>query len=136
MTRIQQLLKERNLRVTDLAKMLDITKQGAYTKLRNPTVKSLRSIAKALEVPMWQLFAAPEEIGSSDNLIALIHYRGRSHTPTTVGEVMQLLMEWQAEEFHKECQTRNFDHIREAYANDAEVMEAMDSLCSLLHCKE
>lgn len=60
--RIEDILRERGLRKTQLADMLGITKQSVGAILKSPSLSSLEKIASALDVPVWQLFADPSEV--------------------------------------------------------------------------
>ena len=91
-------------------------------------------IADALDVSVAELFT--DEI-NANKMVAFLHYRGRSHTPTTIAEIMAILKDWREEEFHKLCHTHDFEHMRELYADDEVIQKLMDSLCALLHeCKD
>ena len=64
MNRIKEILKAKGVTQQGLADMLGVTKISvAKTLTGNPTRQTLEKIATALDVPMWQLFASPEEVG-------------------------------------------------------------------------
>ena len=60
--RIKEILKEKGITGTELAKQLGVT-QGAFSQYisanGNPSLKTLQKIATALNVPITELFAAP-----------------------------------------------------------------------------
>lgn len=63
MTRIKEILKEKGLGVNDLAEMLDISRQALSKQIQGKMlVETAERIASALNVPMWQLFAAPDDV--------------------------------------------------------------------------
>lgn len=64
MNRIKDILKEKGITQQDLANKLGVTRISIVKTLanENPTQNTLERIATALNVPMWQLFAAPEEV--------------------------------------------------------------------------
>lgn len=62
MERIISLMKEKGITKTALSERLNIKNQNFNAMLKNPTYETLSKIATALNVPMWQLFASPEEI--------------------------------------------------------------------------
>lgn len=62
MNRIEELIKEKGYTLTSLAEKMGTTKQNLYGKLKSPSYPTLTSIATALEVPMWQLFASESEV--------------------------------------------------------------------------
>lgn len=55
-------MKEKGITKTALSERLNIKNQNFNAMLKNPTYETLSKIATALNVPMWQLFASPEEI--------------------------------------------------------------------------
>lgn len=62
MERIISLMKEKGITKTALSERLNIKNQNFNAMLKNPTYETLSKIATALNVPMWQLFASPEEV--------------------------------------------------------------------------
>lgn len=131
MDRIEDILNERGLSKAAFAEMMGTSRQNVNALLKNPTRAKLEEIAAVLNVPLWQLFASPEEVVSQE-FIAFFYHKGRTHTPTTMDEIMDILKEWNKSEFHKACQTHNFDHIRENYQVGSEIRNLLNSLCALL----
>lgn len=67
MTRIKEILKEKEMTVNQLADMLDISRQALSKQIQGKMlVETAQRIADALDVPMWQLFASPSDIQKSD----------------------------------------------------------------------
>lgn len=63
MNRIKEILKEKGVTQIELAEKLGVTRSSIVKTLAgNPSQESLEKIATALNVPMWQLFASPDEI--------------------------------------------------------------------------
>ena len=62
--RIKELLKEKGLTQQELADMVGVSYQSMKQTLNAPSVttSTLEKISTALNVPMWQLFASPEEV--------------------------------------------------------------------------
>lgn len=62
--RIKELLKEKGLTQQELADMVGVSYQSMKQTLnaQSVTTSTLEKIATALNVPMWQLFASPEEV--------------------------------------------------------------------------
>lgn len=72
MNRIEDVIKEHGYTVTSLAEKIGTSKQNLFAKLKSPSYPTLVEIATALDVPMWQLFASPEEIAGAGDFVALI----------------------------------------------------------------
>ena len=62
--RIKELLKEKGLTQQELADMVGVSYESMKQTLNAPSVttSALEKVATALNVPMWQLFASPEEV--------------------------------------------------------------------------
>lgn len=71
--RIKDVLKERGMTQQELADMIGVSYQSIKQTLNAPSVTTatLEKIAFALNVPMWQLFASPEEVQPKSNSLAL-----------------------------------------------------------------
>lgn len=131
MDRIEEILKQRGLSKAAFAEMMGTSRQNVNALLKNPTRVKLEEIAVALEVPMWQLFASPEEVASQE-FIAFFYHKGRTHTPSTMKEILDVLEAWNSAEFKKECHNRDFLDLCDKYSDKAPVKNLIDSLCALL----
>lgn len=62
--RIKDVLKEKGMTQQELAEMMGVSYQSIKQTLNasSVTTATLEKIATALNVPMWQLFASPEEV--------------------------------------------------------------------------
>lgn len=71
--RIKELLKEKRLTQQELADMVGVSYQSIKQTLNAPSVttSTLEKIATALNVPMWQLFASPEEVSPKKDTLSL-----------------------------------------------------------------
>lgn len=65
MNRIKQILKERNITQKEFAALLGISPVGLYQQIKTPSYPTLEKWAAVLNIPMWQLFASPEEVAAS-----------------------------------------------------------------------
>lgn len=135
MNYIKDILRDKGLTVNELAIKLGISRQALSKQIQGKMlVETAERIAIALEVPLWRLFAASQSLDqeNEDKIVAFFHYKGHSHIPTTVAEIMTLLKEWRNDDFHRQCKTHSFQHIREEFADNTTVQELMDSLCAII----
>ena len=67
--RIKELIKEKGYTQQEFAELLGMSRVGlAQIVNGKPSYPTLEKIATALNVPMWQLFASPDEVqGEEDN---------------------------------------------------------------------
>ena len=72
--RIKEICKEKGITLEDLAKRLGILRTSLSQALsRNSfSTDKLSDIANALDVPIWQLFASPEDVAGNGEFIAFI----------------------------------------------------------------
>ena len=63
MNRIKDILKERGITINELAEKMGLNRVTLSTQINGTAnIVSYEKIATALNVPMWQLFASPEEV--------------------------------------------------------------------------
>lgn len=72
MNRIEEVIKEHGYTITSLAEKIGTSKQNLFAKLKSPSYPTLIEIATALNVPMWQLFASPNEVAGGGDFVAFI----------------------------------------------------------------
>ena len=63
--RIKEIMVEKGVSSVSLADTIGVSKVTVSNLINNktmPSVETLEKIASALDVPMWQLFASPEEV--------------------------------------------------------------------------
>lgn len=84
MDRIESILKEKGLTKAAFADLMGTSRQNVNSLLKNPTREKLEAIARALGVPVWQLFASPEEAAcpANDDFVAFIRNAGHNFTFT------------------------------------------------------
>lgn len=87
MHRVKELIRERGLTQEEFATQLGMTRVAFNQMInRNPSLSSLKRIADALGVQMWELFATREDVGKEE-LIGIIRHRGQIYTATSVKEL-------------------------------------------------
>ncbi len=131
--RVKEILQQKGITQKELAEILGMTPTGlnlAISEDGNPPLKRLRQIADALGVSLGELFM---DAPSSKEIVAFFYHKGRTHTPTTINEVMDILMDWNKSEFHKVCQSRFFNHLDEEHWQNADIMKLRNELCTLLN---
>lgn len=63
MNRIKDILKEKGITINELAETMGLNRVTLSTQINGTAnIASYEKIATALDVPMWQLFASPEEV--------------------------------------------------------------------------
>lgn len=66
--RIKELIKEKGYTQQEFADLLGMSRVGlAQIVNGKPSYPTLEKIATALNVPMWQLFASPEEVKGEED---------------------------------------------------------------------
>lgn len=91
MTRIKEILREKQLTVNELAEMLEISRQALSKQIQGKMlVETAERIATTLNVPMWQLFASPNDV-KGEELTALIQHRGDFYKATTISELEEIV---------------------------------------------
>lgn len=92
--RIKELLKEKGMTQQNLADRMNVSLSAIkqMVSAESITTATLEKIAKALNVPMWQLFASPEETKGED-LIALIQYKSDYYKATSVDELKKIIFQ-------------------------------------------
>ena len=73
--RIKELLKEKRLTQQELADKMNVSLSAVKQMVSagSLTTATLEKIATALDVPMWQLFASPEEVLRAEKLEPVYH---------------------------------------------------------------
>lgn len=77
MNRIKEVVKEQGFTITSLADKLGIARESLSRMIVSPSYPTLEKISNALNVPMWQLFASPEEVKEDSNTIICPHCKGK-----------------------------------------------------------
>lgn len=71
--RIKEILKEKGITLSQLAYTMGVSRQALSRQVAGKLlVEKAEEIATALDVPMWQLFASPEEVAGNGDFVAFI----------------------------------------------------------------
>lgn len=68
MLRVKEILKERGMTAKELAPIIGITEGALSLQIKegaNPRLDSLEKIAKALDVPVYELFEKPQTLNGT-----------------------------------------------------------------------
>ncbi|MDN5421928.1 MAG: helix-turn-helix transcriptional regulator [Chryseobacterium sp.] len=85
MLRIQEVLKEKNISQIELAEKMKLTTVGLNKQIKgNPTIKSLRTIAEAIDVDVRELIE-PTKAGNIEEI-----YIKRDGSFIAIGEIQKL----------------------------------------------
>ena len=92
--RIKELLKEKGITQQELSDILGVSYQSIKQTLNAPSVttSTLEKIATELNVPLWQLFASPDDV-KGEELTALIQHKGEFYKATTIAELEKIVAE-------------------------------------------
>lgn len=97
MTRIKDILNERNISLKEFAAMLGISYTALYLQINKPSYPTLEKWASVLDIPMWQLFASPEDVAPTNDeysdFAAYIRYKGIHYTADTLEEFNTIVEE-------------------------------------------
>lgn len=99
-TRIKEIMASKGFTNVSLGEKMGVSKQavGQMLKAESLTTASLEKIAVALDVPIWQLFASPEEVSAhpqdtSSDFAAFIRFKGIHYTADTLEEFLKQVEE-------------------------------------------
>lgn len=88
--RITSLIESRGMSKAAFCETAGLKRQNLNSMLKSPSYPTLIKIATALDVPMWQLFASPEEVvGNEEELTASISYKGEFFNTHSKEELKQ-----------------------------------------------
>ena len=94
--RIKEVCKEKGVKVMDLSTMIGVSQTNTSNIINgkvNPSLETLEKIASALNVPMWQLFASPEEVAGDNGLTAPIQHKKDFYKTVTIEELKKIVTE-------------------------------------------
>lgn len=93
--RIKELLALKGMRQQDLADAMGVS-LSAVKQMVNAdslTTATVEKIAKAIGVPVWQIFASPQEV-AADDFFAVVRRRGQTYTFSRECELREALGVW------------------------------------------
>lgn len=60
--RIKDVIKEQGYTMQGFADKLGMSRQSLFSIIKNPSSPTLEKLSEALNVPVWQFFASPDEV--------------------------------------------------------------------------
>ena len=66
--RIKEIMQEKGISSVVLAEKIGVSKVTVSNLINDktmPSLKTMEDVANALDIPMWQLFASPDEVGGN-----------------------------------------------------------------------
>lgn len=93
---IKDILKTKGITSKELASMLGKAPQYVSNIInggKGASISTLEEIAAVLNVPMWQLFASPDEVqrvSVPSDFVAIIRCNGKVFTPRDTGELLKV----------------------------------------------
>ena len=92
--RVKEILKERGMKMYELAKMMNIAPESLTRALqRNPQYTTLKTIADTLGVSVRDLFKGEDSQVSNNEMYGCIFYNGKMHTFNSRAEIEKFLVE-------------------------------------------
>ena len=91
--RITSLIESRGMSKAAFCETAGLKRQNLNSMLKSPSYPTLIKIATALDVPLWQLFASPEEVAGSSDFVAIVRCNGELKEVTSVGELEKIVLE-------------------------------------------
>lgn len=92
--RVKEILKERGMKMYELAKMMNIAPESLTRALqRNPQYTTLKTIADTLGVSVRDLFKGEDSQVSDNEMYGCIFYNGKMHTFNSRAEIDKFLVE-------------------------------------------
>lgn len=91
--RLKEIMQEKGITSVALASMVGLSKNTISNLINNktkPSLDTINEIAEKMNVPLWQLFASPEDVaGRGEELTASISYRGEFFNTHSKEELKQ-----------------------------------------------
>lgn len=76
--RIKEVIKEKGYTITSLAEKMGLHRVSLTSMIVSPNSATLAKLSDALEVPVWQFFASPDDVCPS--FTALVEDNGRTYS--------------------------------------------------------
>lgn len=94
--RIISLIEERGLTKAAFSERAGLKRQNLNSMLKSPSFPTLEKISAALDVPLWQLFASPEDVASGADFVAFIKDGKNIYHADSIEELEKIISEIKA----------------------------------------
>lgn len=92
--RIRNIIEKQGITTKEVADKIGISVSALNQNISgNPSVKVLEKIATALNVPLWQLFASPEDVASGADFVAFIKDGRNIYHADSIEELEKIISE-------------------------------------------
>ena len=92
--RIRDIIEQQGITTKEVADKIGISVSALNQNIAgNPSVKVLEKIATALDVPMWQLFASPEDVADSGSFVAFVKAGIKIYHANSLSELEKIVQE-------------------------------------------
>lgn len=95
--RIRNIIEKQGITTKEVADKIGISVSALNQNISgNPSVKVLEKISAALDVPLWQLFASPEDVASGADFVAFIKDGKNIYHADSIEELEKIISEIKA----------------------------------------
>ena len=92
--RIKEILKEKGITLSQLAGIMGVSRQALSRQVAGKLlVEKAEEIATALNVPIWQLFASPEEVAGGGSFVAFVKDGIKTYHASSLSELEKIVQE-------------------------------------------
>ena len=98
--RIKELIKSKGYSQEEFAKLVGVTRSTLLGQIERPSYTTMKKLANALNVPIWQLFISEEDVvercnkptfDDKSDFIALIKQGGELYSASSIAEARDVL---------------------------------------------
>mgnify|MGYP002741117281 FL=1 len=92
--RIKEILKEKGITLSQLADTMGVSRQALSRQVAGKLlVEKAEEIATVLNVPIWQLFASPEEVAGGGSFVAFVKDGVKTYHASSLSELEKIVQE-------------------------------------------
>lgn len=92
--RIKEILKEKGITLSQLADTMGVSRQALSRQVAGKLlVEKAEEIATVLNVPIWQLFASPEDVAGGGSFVAFVKDGVKTYHASSLSELEKIVQE-------------------------------------------